>query len=114
MGSFKDLDYLDLKTLSFIGGQLSRDEPRFKMYAKLGFEKARQLAAVECVKKYLSWKDGLKGVDPDIKNLLDLCSSFLEELGISELFPTLKELTRITMIQGDKQKFVRYPQKPGS
>lgn len=108
MGKFKDLDYLDLQTLSFIGGQLAQEEPRFQKYAKLGFEKARQAAGIECLKIYFKWKEGLKNKTPTLDNLLELSAKFVEELGISELMPTLKELTRITMIQGNKTKNVSY------
>jgi hypothetical protein len=100
------LDYLDLQTLRFIGGDLAEQEPRFKIYAKLGFEKARQYAAVECINHLMNWEKENK--DPDISALLKLTKLFLEELGIAELMPSLKELTRITMIQGNKTEWTKY------
>lgn len=104
----KDYDFLDLKTLSFIGGQLSRDEPRFKIYSKLGFERARQYAALTCAEKVLPF---LEKQDPDINDFIKLAKTIVEEIGIAELFPTLKELTRITMIQGDKTEWTPWTQK---
>lgn len=108
MGKYKDLDILDLQTLSFIGGQLAQAEPRFQKYAKLGFEKARQSAGLSCLKIYYTWREALADKQPEIKDWIELSEKFIEELGISELMPTLKELTRITMIQGNKTKNVSY------
>lgn len=94
--------------LSFIGNVLAKKEPRFSVYARLGFQKAEQYAGVECIKKYYTWREKLAGRKPTLKDLLELSSIFIEELGIAELFPTLKELTRITMIQGDTKEWIPF------
>lgn len=105
----KDFDYLDLKTLTFIGGQLAKKDKRFQVYAGLGYEKARQVANIECSKIVLDFFK--KNKNPDINALLNLVKKLFIELGISELMPTLKELTRITMIKGDTREFISWNPK---
>lgn len=107
----KDYDYLDLKNLSFIGGQLAQKDKRFQKYAQFGYEKARQYAALVCADIFINWRKKFTKKDPQLSDLIDLAKNIVEELGISELFPTLKELTRITMIKGDSQEWFDYDQK---
>ena len=102
----REYDYLDLKTLSFIGGQISKDDPRFKTYAKLGYERGRQYAAVVCAEIFLKWIKKTK--KKDVNSILKLAKKIIEEMGNAELMPTLKELTRITMIQGERDKWIPY------
>jgi len=110
----KEYDYLDLKQLTFIGGQLAKKDKRFQTYAQFGYEKAHQYAALESAKIFLKWIDELGDKDPDIIQIIELAKRIIEELGISELYPTLKELTRITMIKGDTQEFVPWKQSKKS
>lgn len=102
----KDYDYLDLKTLTFIGGQLAKKDKRFQIYAQFGYQKAEDYAALESARIALNWIDNHKDKTPTIDEIITLAKRLIEEMGISELYPTLKELTRITMIKGDTSEFV--------
>lgn len=101
-------DPLAIKSMSWVGNQIAKAEPRFQEYARLGFLRAQQRGGLKVGKIALKWFEAHP--DPEkitIFDLIDLALSINEELGISEIFPTLAELTRITMIQGDTKKWIK-------
>lgn len=92
-------DPLEFKRWVLIGGQVSAKHPIFQKLAMLGYEEAEIYSFFEWL-KYI-------GNNPEIsfeEGLLKL----IELTGQAHFLPTLKELTRISMILGDTSKRVSY------
>jgi hypothetical protein len=104
----KTYDELSIKALNWIGNQIAAKEPRFTEYARLGFARAQQRGGIKVGRIALKWFEAHpKPEEITIYDLLDLTLQINEELGISEIFPTLDTLSRLTMIQGNVQKWIK-------
>lgn len=104
----KAYDELSIKALNWIGNQIAGKEPRFTEYARLGFIRAQQRGGIKVGKIALKWFEAHP--EPDkitVYDLIDLVLEINEELGISEIMPSLDVLSRLTMIQGNVQKWVK-------
>lgn len=90
----KDMDVLDFRRMLFLGGRISNKEELFKTLAKLGYEEAEQYALLE----FFKW---FQAQDLEKVDAVDIAQKYYELVGMARLMPTLKELTRISMILGD-------------
>lgn len=90
----KDMDVLDFRRMLFLGGRISNSEPLFKTLAKLGYDEAKQYALLEFYKWFIKQ-------DLDVIDAVEIAQKYYELAGMASLMPTLKELTRISMILGD-------------
>lgn len=90
----RDMDVLDFRKMLFIGGRISHDQTLFKTLAKLGYEEAEQYALLE----FFKW---FQAQDLEKVDAVDIAQKYYELFGMARLMPTLKELTRISMILGD-------------
>ena len=90
----RDMDVLDFRRMLFIGGRISNEQELFKIFAKLGYEEAEQYALLEFFKWFIA--QDLEKVDA-----VDIAQKYYEFFGMARVMPTLKELTRISMILGD-------------
>lgn len=88
----RDMDYLDFKRMLFLGGRISNKEKLFQTLAKLGYEEADMYALLE----FYKWFEK----QPDF-DVIKVAQKYFELFGMARLMPTLKELTRISMILGD-------------
>ena len=95
----KDFDPLEFKRYVLLGGQVSREHSIFKKLATIGYEDAETYS-------FFMWLKFL-GENPDT-SFEDGLLKLLEYMGNAHLLPSLKELTRISMILGDTSKSVDY------
>jgi len=89
----RDMDALDFRKMLFLGGRISNKEKLFKIFAKLGYEEAESYAILEFFKWFLAQDDKVDAVE--------IAQKYYEIVGMARVMPTLKELTRISMILGD-------------
>lgn len=86
------MDILEFKKMLFLGGRISNKVKDFEMLAQLGYESAHKYSIL----KFYRWLETNPKAD-----MITMFEKLLEFKGRAELMPTLKELTRISMILGD-------------
>lgn len=99
---YRDMDILEFRKMLFLGGRISEKVKAFQMLAQLGYESAHKYAILQ----FFKW---LKA-NPKA-NVITAFEKLIEFKGRAELLPTLKELTRITMILGDTTDLRKYKKK---
>lgn len=94
-----DYDPLEWKRYVYLGGRVSAKHKLFQLFAKLGYDEARKIAIL----KFLRWKRKNPKADR-----IKVFEKLLEFKGMANLLPTLKELTRTSMILGNTTKVEDY------
>lgn len=94
-----DDEILEFKRMLFLGARIAKKKPLFQKLASMGYEKARWYAEIE----FYKWITN--NPDADVEDTLQ---KFCELIGMAELMPTLKELTRISMILGDTKEIEKW------
>lgn len=92
-------DAFEFKQKVFLGGRVSSKHRIFQRLAMVGYEEAEILSFFEWL-KYLG-KHPNASFEKGIVKLIEL-------MGQAHFMPTLKELTRVSMILGDTRKEVDY------
>lgn len=95
-------DPLEFKRYLYLGGRVSAKHRFFRDLSKLGYDEARKLAILKFLRWYRKYKNRKK-IDK-----IKVFEKLLELKGMAELMPTLKELTRISMILGDTTEIETY------
>jgi len=91
-----DDEILEFKRMLFLGARIAKKQPLFQKLASMGYEEAYKYALLEFVK----WlKENREHTD-----MITVFQKLLEMKGMASLMPTLKELTRISMILGDTRE----------
>lgn len=94
-----EYDPLEWKRYLYLGGRVSAKHKLFQLFAKLGYDEARKMAIL----KFVRWKRK----NPKAKRI-KVFEKLLELKGMANLLPTLKELTRTSMILGNTTKIEDY------
>lgn len=97
-----DDEILEFKRMLFLGARIAKKQPLFQKLASMGYEKAHLYAVCEFYKYFQEWKGN------EVRDMIELYQKYCELVGMAELMPTLKELTRISMILGDTREFEKW------
>lgn len=106
-----DDEILEFKRMLFLGARIAKKKPLFQKLASMGYEEARLYAVCEFYKYFEKWCEKIKkrkNKEMNILDMIDLFQKHCELVGAAELMPTLKELTRISMILGDTREFEKW------
>lgn len=110
-----DDEILEFKRMLFLGARISKKEPLFKKLASMGYDEAYKYSILEFMKYFLEFMEKRKGKEWTLKDMIDLYQKYCELVGMANLMPTLKELTRISMILGDTREIESWKkQKDGN
>jgi len=101
-----DDEILEFKRMLFLGARISKKEPLFQKLASMGYEASHQYAECEFAKYFFKFSKEHKNWSFD--DILTIYQKYCETVGMAELMPTLKELTRISMILGDTREIEKW------